>query len=94
MKKTYLILSILFYTGCKSADFPDELVTIVDIKNEVCRDYKLIDAKSVKFEGPVARYRLDDPKCESIIGYRPKAFKNIQNWIRDQQKTQDAQIGE
>lgn len=79
-----LTLSLLFLAGCKTVDpYPDELLTIIDVQNGVCRDYKLVDQKNITFEGPVARYALNSSKCQVVWGYRPEAFKKIQNWARD-----------
>lgn len=80
----FVVASML--SACKTTEpFPNELLTRVDIANGVCRDYKLVNAKELIFEGPVARYSLSDSRCDGIFGYRPKAFKNVQNWARDQQ---------
>lgn len=83
------LFAFIFLLGCKQVSpFPDELLTVVDISNKVCRDYKLIDSKAVIFDGPVAKYSLGSDKCKMVFGYRDQAFKNVQNWIRDSQAVQ------
>lgn len=94
MRKIFLILSVviicLWLTGCqffKTAEpYPGEPLTIIDIANKVCRDYKLVDSENLIFEGPTFRYPIEDVKCEGIIGYRPSSYKKVQNWSRDIQK--------
>lgn len=99
-KKNFLILSLLFLTSCKHAsEYPDVLVTIIDLQNVQCRQYKMIDKEKVLFDGPVATHNLyyideqgktkPNKICEGLIGYTPKEFKQVQNWARDIQK--DAQ---
>lgn len=89
MKKISLILSIFVLAGCKfHQPLPDVTLTVYDAKRAVCRDYKLVDAASMTFEGPVARWPEGHENCMRVFGFREDDFKKVQNWIRDEQKNQ------
>jgi len=85
VKKTLLILSILLISCERKNEFIKVPLLVRDDENKVCAEYQLVDVKNVTYE-----LKQEHPIdfCKNIFGFTPHDFKQVQNWIRDEIKSQ------
>lgn len=79
--RTLLILSIAIISGCAKAPiFPAKYLWEVDVKNQACGQYELIDQKALKFKH-IKDWPLD--KCEGVFGFSTSDIPKVLDWCAD-----------
>ena len=72
----------LLSTSCGKSvpQFPAGYIYEVDVKNNVCGEYKIIDYKKVLFE-----HTRDLPlsSCNGVFGFYPSNIAPVLGWTRD-----------
>jgi hypothetical protein len=83
LKKTILILSLIFLASCKTVTpFPNVPVYVTDIKNGVCAKYEIVDQANFKVR-LIAKLSLRH--CQDVVGFGTDGLHEVKNWIREQQ---------
>ena len=86
MKTITLILSLpfLFLVSCGIAAFPSDPLYVVDLVNQVCAEYEIIDTVELNYRLKAELPLEVQGPCDRVAGWgRDGGFKNVQNWIRD-----------
>ena len=75
-----LTISLVGCAGLKK--FPTDRIIEVDMKSKVCGEYKITDAKNLKF-----KWVRDIPfeQCPSTFGFTSADIPKVLNWAQDAQ---------
>jgi hypothetical protein len=71
---------------CAAVPFPREKIYVVDLANNVCAEYEIIDFESIKVDLVRELDLSAGGPCDRMVGFTARGFKKVQNWIRDEIK--------
>lgn len=83
--KIGLILSVALFAACASGldRFPAEHLYVVDVTNQACVKYKIIDYEKLLTQRESTARLVPGGDCDRLVGFHRHKFKSVQNWVRD-----------
>lgn len=83
-KMSLIILTLSLPVACAIAPFPSEPWYIVDLQNQICAEYTLIDNVNLEWKLERELPLVPQGPCDRLFAPSSgQGFINVKNWIRD-----------